>query len=61
MVWNMKDRKISLFSDTGSLYTRWASSLNLDSHILRVLDSKFSLDVRGVFYTPLVTKKVAWK
>ena len=29
--------------------------------ILRVLESKFSLDVRGVFYTPLVTKKVAWK
>ena len=65
----MGDRKMNLFSDTGSRYTiippefyhhNMGKLLKSDT-TLRAWGSKYSLDVRGKFHTTLVTKKGARK
>ena len=65
----MGDRKMNLFSDTGSRYTiippelyhhNMGKLLNSNT-TLRAWGSKYSLDVRGKFRTTLVTKKGARK
>ena len=69
VVMTMGDRKISLFSDTGSRYTiippefyhHKMGKLLKPNTTLRAWGSKFSLDVRGMFYTTLVTEKGARK
>lgn len=69
VVMTMGDRKISLFSDTGSRYTiippvfyhPKMGKLLKPNTTLRAWGSKFSLDVRGMFYTMLVTEKGARK
>ena len=61
----MGDRKISLFSDTGSRYTviplkfyhpKMGKLLKTNT-TLRAWGSKYSLDVRGMFHTTLVTER----
>ena len=65
----MGDRKMNLFSDTGSRYTiippefyhhNMGKLLKSDT-TLRAWGSKYSPDVRGKFHTTLVTKKGARK
>ena len=69
VVMTMGDRKINLFSDTGSRYTiippefyhHRMGKLRKPTTTLRAWGSKVSLDVRGMFNTTLVTEKGASK
>ena len=69
VIMRMGDRKVNLFSDTGSRYTiippefyhPKMGKLRKPTTRLRAWGSKVSLDVRGMFHTTLVTKKGARK